>query len=99
MSEKQSPVLTLFALSALIVISLATCGAWVDDADGLRAAKSSGIVDPRITGKTVALASFAGCAKEDGVAFDVTGKNASGERVEAVVCCGVWFKACTVRYK
>ena len=80
-------------------VLLVACGEFVSSDAAVRAAVSSGIVDPRITGKTVALASFAGCAKEDGVAFDVTGKNASGERVEAVVCCGVWFKACTVRYK
>ncbi len=99
MKNQGGCVSSLFGASALIVISLATCGAWVDDADGLHAAKSSGIAEPRITDKTTAFVWLAGCAKGDDVAFDITGKDASGERVEAVVCCGTWFKACTVRYK
>lgn len=88
---------TFFAVVCAVL--LVACGEFVSSDAAVRAAVSSGIVDPRITGQHGIAPGFYGCGEDDDVAFDVAGRNASGQPVNAVVCCGLVFKNCTVRWK
>lgn len=38
------------------------------------------------------------CGKDDTWATNFTATNVNGQEVEGVVCCGLIFKGCTVRY-
>jgi prepilin-type N-terminal cleavage/methylation domain-containing protein len=70
---------------------------FVDNKDAVRAAESFGMTEVKITSRKNVLACFRGCGSDDDVAFDLKAKNAQGADVDLKVCCGAWFKGCTVR--
>ncbi len=39
-----------------------------------------------------------GCSTSDDVAFSCSGLNPAGHPSSATVCCGFWFKGCTIRH-
>lgn len=81
------------------VAFLTACGESASSDAAIRAAVSSGIVDPRVTDQHGIAPGLYGCGQDDGVAFDIAGRNASGQPVNAVVYCGLVLKGCTVRWK
>lgn len=38
------------------------------------------------------------CSESDNLQFNITGRDQSGQPVNAVACMGFWFKGATVRY-
>lgn len=76
-------------IRAWMVVLLLGC---TDDDAALRTLDAAGFRDVRLTGFEL------GCADSDAThtGFDAT--NGNGKRVHGVVCCGMLFKACTVRF-
>ncbi len=69
----------------------------VADGDAVRAAEAQGFSDVRIVRRHNFFASLKGCGGDDRVAFEVRGANAAGGQADVLVCCGDWFKGCTIR--
>lgn len=83
MVEVVSRSLLLFTLLAL---------ACTDNEGASRALHGSGFTDITLTGFSF------GCGKDDGSSTGFEAKNPQGGRVKGVVCCGLIFKGCTVRF-
>jgi len=84
--------------SVLVTVALVCAGRFfVEDNDALRTASSNGLIEARVTERHNFFAGSRGCTRGDAVAFTVTGLDARGETTEMTVCCGTWFKGCTVR--
>jgi hypothetical protein len=73
-----------------IALLLTAC---TDSSGATRALKSQGFTDITITGW-----SPLSCGKDDTTSTGFRAKNARGDTVEGVVCCGLVFKNCTVRF-
>ena len=56
-----------------------------------------GFTDVKVTDTDRMFVGWSGCSDKDGVAHHATATNPRGERVTLTVCCGLWFKGCTVR--
>ncbi|HTM69062.1 MAG TPA: type II secretion system protein [Candidatus Binatia bacterium] len=85
---------------AAVVITVALIGAgrfFVENNDALRAASARGLTEARVTERHNFFAGRRGCTSDDAVAFTVAGQDAHGQPAEMTVCCGTWFKGCTVR--
>jgi hypothetical protein len=85
----------ILALALPFVVS---CGEFVDKSAAIKAAEGAGFTDVRVTAQHGMAPSFYGCSKDDSVAFEIVGKNPIGKQTTATVCCGLFFKSCTVRY-
>lgn len=85
------------AFGALIgIVALAsTCAPGPEKA--VETLRVNGFTDIRITGTDRMFAGWSGCSDKDGVAHHATATNPRGERVTLTVCCGTFFKGCTVR--
>lgn len=70
---------------------------FVDNKDAVRAAETLGMTEVKVTSRKNVLACFRGCGSDDDVAFDLKAKNAQGADVDLKVCCGSWFRGCTVK--
>jgi hypothetical protein len=81
-----------------MVAMLAGCGEFKSVSEAKRTAEAAGLSSVVVRGKHGMAPSLYGCSESDAVAFDVIGTNARGDRVDAVVCCGLVLKACTIRY-
>lgn len=77
---------------ALLLLSILAL-ACTDNEGASRALHGSGFTDITLTGF-----SFGSCGKDDGSSTGFEAKNPQGERVSGVVCCGLIFKGCTVRF-
>lgn len=92
-------------LLASVVIVLAICGLVVlfsgtaDSDMGKHALEESGWKDVYITESGATLWGLQGCANDDSVYFEATGKNPAGQDAHALVCCGLFLKSCTVRIR
>jgi hypothetical protein len=64
-----------------------------DEDSTRRILTSQGYTDIKIEGY-----SFTGCSKDDGVRTEFTARSPIGTYVQGVVCCGLLFKNCTVRW-
>lgn len=82
------------SLIVLLVMALIMLFTIVDDGGehAHRAIQNQGMTDIRMGDH----AWFA-CADYE-TATNFTAVNPQGERVEGVVCCGLWMKACTIRW-
>lgn len=65
----------------------------VDHTSSAEALESSGYSDIRFDGY-----GWLRCDKNDLYSTKFTAKNPTGREVSGVVCCGRWWKACTVRF-
>jgi hypothetical protein len=74
----------------LLPLLLVACA---DSSGATRALRSSGFTGITITGW-----SPMSCGKDDTTSTGFRAKNAKGDVVEGVVCCGLVFKNCTVRF-
>lgn len=74
----------------LLCVALVAC---TDSSGATKALRAHGFTDITITG----FEPF-GCGKDDDTSTGFRAKNASGQVVEGVVCCGLVFKSCTVRF-
>lgn len=83
---------SLIVLLAMVLIMLFTI---VDDGGehARRAIQHQGMTDIRMSSDHAWFA----CADYE-TATPFTAVNPQGERVEGVVCCGLWMKACTIRW-
>lgn len=75
-----------------IAAVLASLGC-TNETDSGRALESYGFSDVRYTGYV-----WFACGKDDFSHTGFTANNAAGHPVSGVVCCGLLFKACTVRF-
>ncbi len=64
-----------------------------DEASSYRVLKSAGYSDVQLTGWSP----FA-CSKDDQFETGFRAKGPTGQPVEGTVCCGLVFKACTIRF-
>lgn len=76
--------------AVLLVIGLAGC---YNTSDAEKAARAHGFSDVKVHGH-----GWFACAKDDFYATKFTATNARGEKVEGVVCSGLFFKNSTVRF-
>ncbi len=67
--------------------------ACTDESGARKALNAQGFSDIEITGWDAL-----SCGKDDTSSTGFRAKNVKGERVEGVVCCGLLFKNCTVRF-
>jgi hypothetical protein len=74
---------------ALILLS----GCFTSSEDALRTLDNAGFTDAQITGT-----SYLGCDKYDRYGAEFTATNAHEKRVTGIVCCGLFFKGCTIRF-
>ncbi len=88
----------IWIVPIIFVIMLAAPVEVKDDAYAVRAADGAGLRNVRVLEKHGIAPRLHGCAEDDSVAFDVSGTNATGSRVTAIVCCGLVWKGCTVRF-
>lgn len=79
---------TMVALAALVAL-----GACSDADETRRTLKSAGYSNIQTTGW-----SAFSCGKDDTYSTGFVATNPSGQRVEGVVCCGLVFKGCTIRF-
>lgn len=82
---------TLFIATAL-VLATHCMGCTPRDSTAKAAVEKLGMTDVKVGGP-----SFFSCGEDDLTGASFTATNPAGQRVEGVVCCGV-FKACTVRF-
>ena len=85
MTRRQFLAVSLAALVAAV--------ACTDESAAVRTLKAQGFTDVHVTGW-----SPLSCGKDDTTSTGFTAKNVRGETVEGVVCCGLVFKNCTVRF-
>lgn len=85
-------------LVATFAIAMIGCGEFVDPSHAVKAAEGIGFTEVKVVGQHGMAPTFYGCGKDDSVAFEIVGKNPTGKRTEATVCCGLFFKSCTVRF-
>ena len=71
-------------------VALLSC---TDESESTRALDAYGFTDVHFTGYE-----FFSCGERDFSHTGFTAKNAQGRPVAGVVCCGLLFKACTVRF-
>ncbi len=70
------------------------------DTDAMaRRAADSQLTEARLVDKSYISWECGHEKSETEVAYTFTGKSPTGKQVTAVVCCGMSFKACTLRYK
>ena len=74
----------------LLCFALVAC---TDSSGATKALRAHGFTDITITGW-----SPMSCGEDDTTSTGFRAKNAAGETVEGVVCCGLVFKNCTVRF-
>lgn len=83
----------LVVYGAIVLIGVGiTVGMYASDDSEIGALESQGLTDVHVGG----WAPMA-CSDSDTTSKHFTAKNANGQRVKGVVCCGV-FKGCTVRW-
>lgn len=79
----------------LVLFLLAVIPASCTDEDSSRMAlKGAGYADIQFTGYE-----FFSCGERDQYHTGFTAKDPTGSRVRGVVCCGLLFKACTIRFE
>lgn len=76
----------------VLALTLPLC-ACSNETDSREALQKSGYTDIRITGW-----SPFSCGKDDTWSTGFRAKNPAGQQVSGVVCCGLVFKSCTVRF-
>lgn len=77
----------------LVVLAFLCLTGCSDESNSKRTLESSGYSDIRISGW-----SPFSCGKDDTFSTGFTAKNPAGKYVDGVVCCGLMFKGCTVRF-
>lgn len=80
-------------MKRLILAALLLAGCGADESNSRRTLESSGYTEISITGWAPLT-----CGKDDTFSTGFTAKNPQGRRVSGVVCCGLVFKGCTVRF-
>lgn len=75
------------------ILALPLLTACTDDAKAREVLQRQGFTDVRPTGYV-----WFACSEDDGLHTGFRAKNAQGQEVEGVVCCGLFAKACTVRW-
>lgn len=101
--SNREPSLILAGLGLLAIVGyFAGPVAWrlrTPDEVACDAAKSvSGWQSCEVSAHHIAFVSMRdGCGHNDGQAFRISGKNAGGSPASATVCCGTFWKGCTLR--
>ena len=72
------------------------CGALVPASDAVNAMEALGFENVKVDGPKFILTAFRGCGRDKALFTTVGTKN--GKKVSATVCCGAFFKGCTVRF-
>ncbi len=91
-------VISLTLAGIVIIVGYRALGRlFVDNKDAIHAAEALGMTEVKVASRKNVLACFRGCGSEDDVAFDLKAKNAQGADVDLKVCCGAWFKGCSVK--
>ena len=89
--------MTKIKSTAIVILALVGCimgiGCKVSDGRARRVLDDQGFTDVKLGGDA-----WWSCGKDDSETRSFTAINARGQRIEGVVCCGVWGKACTVRW-
>lgn len=87
------------ALCSTLLAGCVGCGALVSDERVSVAAEKQGYKNVQVVSKHIFFVSWRGCGKDDDAAFNATGVNATGNRVDLIICAGWPFKGVTVRTK
>jgi len=80
-------------LVALVVLVSASIGACTNASSAKHALEAQGLTDVTITGYKPLT-----CGQSDWSSTGFEATNAQGARVTGVVCCGLVFKNCTIRW-
>lgn len=94
--EGPSAMKIIVGIALAVVLILATCMATDDKDAPLRALRNAGFRDAVVERSDFAWP-LSGCGEDDAAAHTVSAVNPAGQRVQLLVCCGVWSKACTIR--
>ena len=79
------------------LVSVLTLGGCTDETVAYEAAKNAGWTEISI--KEGRFADYFACTSDlDEVPYLLEGKNPAGKPAQALVCCGAFVKACTIRY-
>jgi len=87
---------TILVLAVMALI--AGCSYLVSPEDAKQAAINAGLDNVFIVDETWAGPAKMKCSGGDAAVFEVRANNHRGDLVTAYVCCGAFFKGCTVRY-
>ena len=93
--DKPSCLLSIFAL--IVFAFLSARGYFVSDEVALHTAAASGYTDATVINRHNVWPGLFGCDGHDAVGFTMSATNAQKQRVELLVCSGLFFKAATVR--
>lgn len=86
----------IIGIALVVIVLAATCVAIDDQGAPTRALLRAGYRDVRVERSSFAWP-LSGCGEDDAAAHTVSAVNPVGQRVQLLVCCGVWSKACTIR--
>lgn len=67
--------------------------------DAVSNVETMGFTEVEVTGSKYVAVGWRGCGDDDSVAYEITAKNPTGNKVNVLMCCGMWLKGCTVRTK
>ncbi len=85
----------LVYIAVFAVFGLLWCNTNVDEPTARKQARAMGFANV----KTFRDYAWFACGTGDWSGTPFTGTNANGQPVDGVVCCGLLFKACTVRLR
>lgn len=80
-------------LMMLIILCLLLISGCVSEKHTVRTLEKAGYTDIEITGLKLLR-----CSDDDFFMTGFKAKNTNGKIIEGVVCCGLLFKSCTIRY-
>jgi hypothetical protein len=96
---KENITSILFCVITFFVVMLSIfSGFFVNENRAIEAVQVFGFSNSKIIKEHRIFSSFAGCDKHDSAGFTINTTNLKGENVNLLVCCGLVFKGCTVRY-
>jgi hypothetical protein len=84
----------------ILVLVIGCSGVLVGEEKAIEAMEGVGLSNVQIKNKHIVFVGYHGCGDSDDVAFEAVGNKGStgGGEVMATVCCGAFFKGCTVRF-
>jgi len=99
-------VLTLLLFIGLVILLILVfaypiqlLGNLVPEQRAVDALTDAGYTEVTIIERHTHFVGLQGCGSDDWVAFDARATNPANERVDVLVCTGLWFKGTTIRFK
>lgn len=95
-------VVCIIGILAAVLIGSRGCGSVPGDQEAINAAGTFGFTEAQVNDSHSWMPSRYGCGDDDSIAFDMTGKNPLGRKVDFTICCGstlTYGKGCTLRVR